>query len=205
MKIWGRNNSTNVRKVLWCAEELGLAYEHIPAGGAFGQVQSPAYLALNPNGLVPCLEDEGLVLWESNAIVRYLARQYGAAPFAPADPRLFAVADKWMDWTSLSFAVPFRDLFWNLVRIAPDQRDQGAMERGASQCAELMRRADEALQNSPYLSGPDFGIGDIPLGCIAYGWFSLEIERPRLPALEAWYERIAARPAFRTGVMTGIS
>jgi len=205
MKIWGRNNSTNVRKVLWCAEELGLAYEHIPAGGAFGQVQSPAYLALNPNGLVPCLEDEGLVLWESNAIVRYLARQYGAAPFAPADPRAFAVADKWMDWTSLSFAVPFRDLFWNLVRIAPDQRDQGAMERGASQCAELMRRADAALQGSPYLSGPEFGIGDIPLGCIAYGWFSLEIERPRLPALEAWYERIAARPAFRTGVMTGIS
>lgn len=205
MKIWGRNNSTNVRKVLWCAAELGLAYEHIPAGGAFGQVQSPAYLALNPNGLVPCLEDEGLVLWESNAIVRYLTRQYGAPPFAPSDPRAFAVADKWMDWTSLSFAVPFRDLFWNLVRVAPDQRDDAAMERGAHQCAELMRRADATLQGSPYLSGRDFGIGDIPLGCIAYAWFSLPIERPRLAALEAWYERIAARPAFRTGVMTGIS
>ncbi|MGO4838762.1 glutathione S-transferase, partial [Rhizobiaceae sp. 2RAB30] len=119
VKIWGRMNSTNVRKVLWCAEEIGLAYEHINAGGSFGVVKGPDYLAMNPNGLVPCLKDGDLILWESNAIVRYLARQYGRQPLAAADAGAWASADKWMDWTSLSFAGPFRDLFWNLVRCSP--------------------------------------------------------------------------------------
>ena len=205
MKIWGRENSTNVRKVLWCAGEIGLDYEHVPAGGAFGIVGSPEYLALNPNGLVPCLEDDGLVLWESNAIVRYLARQYGEAPFAPADPRLLAAADKWMDWTSLSFAVPFRDLFWSLVRSSPEDRDTAAIESGREQCARLMAMADAALERHPWLSGADFGIGDIPLGCIAYAWFSLPVERPALAHLEGWYDRLSDRPAFRKAVMTPVT
>lgn len=205
MKIWGRENSTNVRKVRWCAEELGLNYEHIPAGGAFGLVNSPDYLAMNPNGLVPCLQDGDLILWESNAIIRYLARQYGGEPFAPADPRLWAAADKWMDWTSLSFAVPFRELFWNLVRRTPDERDLEAVQRGAEQCVRLMGMANAALGNAPYLSGQGFGIGDIPLGCIAYAWFTLPIERPRLPALEDWYERLKTRPAYRKAVMTPLT
>jgi len=205
MRIWGRDNSTNVRKVRWCAGELGLAYEHIPAGGAFGLTVSADYRAMNPNGLVPCLEDDGLVLWESNAIVRYLARQYGSALFAPEDPRRWAAADKWMDWASLSFAVPFRDLFWNLVRATPEQRDMAAIERGAQECARLMGIADTALAESPWLSGEALGIGDIPLGPIAYGWFSLPIERPALPALEDWYSRLKARPAYRHAVMTPLT
>lgn len=205
MKIWGRENSTNVRKVLWSAEELGLAYEHVPAGGAFGIVGSDEYRALNPNGLVPCLEDDGLILWESNAIVRYLAREYGREPFAPADARLWAAADKWMDWTSLSFAAPFRDLFWNLVRCAPDQRDMAAVESGLRQSAQLMAIADQALTRSPWLSGEDFGIGDIPLGSIAYAWFSLPIERPDLQGLQSWYDRLTARAAYRKAVMTALT
>ena len=205
MKIWGRENSTNVRKVLWCAEELGLTYEHIPAGGAFGLVASPAYKALNPNGLVPCLEDGDLVLWESNAIVRYLARRYGAEPFAPSDPGLWAMGDKWMDWASLSFAAPFRDVFWNLVRAAPEARDTAAIARGAEDCARLMTMADAALAETPWLSGAAFGIGDIPLGCIAYAWVSLPIERPSLPHLEAWYARLTERPAYRKAVMTPLT
>jgi glutathione S-transferase len=205
MKIWGRENSTNVRKVLWCAEELGLTYEHIPAGGAFGLVASPAYKALNPNGLVPCLEDGDLVLWESNAIVRYLARRYGAEPFAPNDPGLWAMGDKWMDWTSLSFAAPFRDVFWNLVRAAPEARDTAAIARGAEECARLMTMADAALAESPWLSGAAFGIGDIPLGCIAYAWVSLPIERPSLPHIESWYARLTERPAYRKAVMTPLT
>lgn len=168
MKIWGRDNSTNVRKVLWCAEELGLHYEHIPAGGSFGVVASQDYQALNPNGLVPCLQDGSLTLWESNAIVRYLARQYGTDGLAAADERLWAAADKWMDWAPLSFATPFRDLFWNLVRCTPETRDQAAMSRGQEQCARLMAVADSALAGSPFLSGESLGIGDIPLGSIAY-------------------------------------
>lgn len=205
MKIWGRENSTNVRKVLWCAEELGLTYEHIPAGGAFGLVASPAYKALNPNGLVPCLEDGDLVLWESNAIVRYLARRYGAEPFAPSDPGLWAMGDKWMDWASLSFAAPFRDVFWNLVRAAPEARDTAAIARGAEDCARLMTMADAALAERPWLSGAAFGIGDIPLGCIAYAWVSLPIERPSLPHLESWYTRLTDRPAYRKAVMTPLT
>ena len=205
MKIWGRENSTNVRKVLWCAEELGLTYEHIPAGGAFGLVTSPAYKALNPNGLVPCLEDGDLVLWESNAIVRYLARRYGAEPFAPSDPGLWAMGDKWMDWASLSFAAPFRDVFWNLVRAAPEARDTAAIARGAEDCARLMTMADAALAERPWLSGAAFGIGDIPLGCIAYAWVSLPIERPSLPHLESWYTRLTDRPAYRKAVMTPLT
>lgn len=205
MKIWGRENSTNVRKVLWCAEEIGLGYEHVPAGGAFGVVTSPEYRALNPNGLVPCLEDGPLVLWESNAIVRYLARQYGSGPFAPADAAAWAAADKWMDWTSLSLAAPFRDLFWNMVRNTPETRDEGAMERGRAQCASVLKVADDALAARPWLSGDDFGFGDIPLGCIAYAWFTMPIKRPDLPALADWYDRLTKRPAYRKGVMTPLT
>ncbi len=205
MKIWGRINSTNVRKVLWCAEEIGLSYQQIDAGGAFGVVGDPDYVAMNPNGLVPCLQDGDLILWESNVIVRYLAAQYGEAPFAAADAATRASADKWMDWASLSFAVPFRDLFWNLVRCGPDQRDEGAMKRGEEQCARLMLIADQALSKAPYLSGHDLGIGDVPLGAMAYAWFSLPIARPELPHLGSWYERLCARPAFRKAVMTPLT
>ncbi|MGZ9810984.1 glutathione S-transferase family protein [Pseudoroseicyclus sp. H15] len=205
MKIWGRDNSTNVRKVLWCAEELGLTYEHVPAGGSFGLVSTPEFLALNPNGRVPCLQDGELVLWESNAIVRYLARQYGADGFAPADERLWAAADKWMDWASISLGGPFRDLFWNMVRCTPETRDEAAMLRGHEQCADLLKLADAALAEQPWFSGESLGIGDIPLGSIAYGWFNLPIERPAMPALEAWYERLTQREAYRKAVMTPLT
>jgi glutathione S-transferase len=205
MKIWGRANSSNVRKVLWCAEELNIAYERADAGGAFGIVGDADYLAMNPNGLVPCIEDGDLVPWESNAIVRYLTRQYGAAPFCAPDAKTWAEADKWMDWTSFSFAAPYCDLLWNLVRTAPELRNETDIAKGAAQCARLMAIADNALAASPYLSGQALGIGDIPLGCIAYGWFSLPIERPELHHLSAWYGRLAARPAYRKTVMTPLT
>lgn len=205
MKIWGRVNSTNVRKVLWCAEELGLAYDHINAGGSFGVVRDPDYLAMNPNGLVPCLKDGDLILWESNAIVRYLARRYGQWPFAAADAEASASADKSMDWASLSFASPFRDLFWNLVRRPPEQRSESEIKRGEEQCARLMAMADNALSTSPYLFGESLGIGDVPLGCIAYAWFSLPIERPALANLNGWYARLCERPAYKKAVMTPLT
>lgn len=205
MKIWGRENSSNVRKVLWCAEEIGLRYDHVPAGGAFGIVDTSEYRALNPNGLVPCLEDDGLVLWESNTIVRYLARQYGSAPFAPDDPRRWAAAEKWMDWSLFALAGPFRDVFWNMVRRGPEDRDEAAMERGRARSAELLQMVDAALGREPWLSGADFGVGDIPLGCIAYGWFEMPIERPAMPHLEDWYARLKDRPAYRKAVMTPLT
>ncbi|MBO0905034.1 glutathione S-transferase family protein [Jiella sonneratiae] len=205
MKIWGRNNSINVRKVLWCAEELGVAYERVEAGGAFGVVDTPAYRALNPNGRVPTLQDGELVLWESNAIVRYLARRYGAGRFAADDPAAFASADKWMDWASTSFGGPYRDVFWNMVRMTPETRDAAAVERGLAECGRLLEIPEAQLSRTPYLSGEDLGIGDIPLGCAAYGWFEMPIERPDFPNLAAWYERLKQRPAYRAGVMTPLT
>lgn len=130
MKIWGRTNSTNVRKVLWCAEELNLKYESIPAGGEFGLVNEASYLAKNPNGRIPCLEDGEFVLWESNVIVRYLAKKYGQGSFAPANIQTWYAAEKWMDWASLSFGIPFRDLFWNLIRHSPEQRSEEEIALG---------------------------------------------------------------------------
>jgi len=205
LRIWGRANSTNVKKVLWCAEELGLQYERIDAGMEHGVVDEPRYRALNPNGLVPCLQDGDFVLWESNAIVRYLAGRHGTGTLMPRDERVRAQADKWMDWTSLSFSGPFRDVLWNLCRVPPDQRDAAAVERGAERCGQLMVIADAALRAQPYLSGEQFGMGDIPLGCIAYAWFAFPIERPAVPALARWYERLQQRPAYRKAVMIPLS
>ena len=205
LKIWGRANSTNVKKAWWCLEELAVPYTRIDAGGAFGVVDNADYIAKNPNRLVPCLEDGDLIIWESNAIVRYLAAQYGEGVLWSTDPRQRAEADKWMDWVTSSLAAPFRTVFWNMVRTAPDQRDLPAVEGALVECGKLLAIADQALANQPYLSGDSLGMGDIPLGCFAYAWFEMPIERPDLPHLRRWYERLEARPAFQSVVATALT
>jgi glutathione S-transferase len=205
LKLWGRGNSTNVKKALWCLEELKIPYTRIDAGGAFGVVTEPDYIAKNPNQLVPCLEDGALVLWESNAIVRYLAAQYGDGALWCSDPAQRAQADKWMDWATSTLASPFRTVFWNMVRTAPEQRDMPAVQLALTECARLLAIADETLGQQPYLSGAALGMGDIPLGCFAYAWFEMPIERPDLPHLKAWYERLQQRPAYQAAVMTPLT
>ncbi|WP_271407933.1 glutathione S-transferase family protein [Pseudomonas sp. Q1-7] len=205
LRIWGRINSTNVRKALWAAEEAGIAYERLDAGGAFGLVNEAAYRARNPNGLVPMIEDGDLVLWESNAIVRYLAARYAAGSLYPESPVLRAEGDKWMDWATSSFATPFRDLFWGTLRTPPAERNQALIDAALTRCGELLAIPDRALAGRPYLSGDAFAMGDIPLGCFAYAWFEMPILRPELPNLEAWYERLKARPAYRKAVMTALT
>ncbi|MFG6207860.1 glutathione S-transferase family protein [Pseudomonas retamae] len=206
LKIWGRKNSSNVRKALWAAEELGLAYEAIDAGGAFGVVDTPEYRAMNPNGRVPVIEDEGLVLWESNAIVRYLlARHAPDSAWYPADPRARATADKWMDWTSSSFAGPFRTVFWGVLRTPAEKQDWTAINAAIKECDELLNMADHALISQPYLSGNEIGMGDIPLGSFIYAWFEMPIERAPQPHLQAWYERLKQRPAYQKAVMTALT
>ncbi|MEP9378212.1 glutathione S-transferase [Aquabacter sp. CN5-332] len=200
LKIWGRTNSVNVKKVMWAVEELGIPYERTDAGGAFGLVNDDAYRAMNPNGLVPLIKDGDVVVWESNAIVRYLAAKHGAGTLWADDPAERAMGDKWMDWPTSSLAGPFRDVFWNMVRIAPQNRDNAAVEHGKAACGTLFSRVDRALADHPYLSGDTFRMGDIPLGCFAYGWFEMSIERPNLPHLSAWYDRISKRPAFQKAV-----
>lgn len=196
LTIWGRASSMNVRKVLWCAEELGLAYEHIPAGAHYGVVDSADFRALNPNGLVPLIRDGDVVLWESNTIVRYLGAAYGDEGFAPTDAARRAQAEKWMDWTSIAFARPFRDVFWNLVRASPEQRNDEEIARGTKEGNRLLATVDHVLATQPFLSGDDFGIGDIPLGTLLHGWFGLPIDHAELPALAAWQKRLEERVAY---------
>lgn len=201
LRIWGRTNSVNVKKVLWCADELGIDYQRTDAGGQFGLVDEADYRRMNPNGLVPCIEDDGLILWESNTIVRYLCAKHGQGTLYADDPAQRAAADKWMDWTTSTLVVPFRAVFWNLVRMPAERRDDAAVEGGRGTCASLLPMVDRALAERPFLSGSQFGMGDIPLGCFMYGWYEMPIERPALPNLDAWYQRLATRPAYRKHVM----
>ena len=205
LKIWGRHNSSNVRKVLWCAEEAGVPYESIQVGGAFGGTGEPHYRAMNPNGLVPAIEDDGLALWESNAIVRYLAARYAPGTLYPDDPAARALGDRWMDWTTSSFAGPFRDLFWGTLRTAPEARDEARIAAALARSGDVLALADAALAQQPWLSGAQFAMGDIPLGSFVYAWFEMPIERPALPHLQDWYARLQQRPAYRKGVMTPLT
>ncbi|AJJ10653.1 hypothetical protein CH64_1112 [Yersinia rohdei] len=205
LRVWGRNNSTNVKKVLWCLEELGLSYERIDVGGQFGKLNDPQYRALNPNGLIPCLQDEDFILWESNTIVRYLAAQYGDNSLYLPDARQRASAEKWMDWATSSVVDPFKTVFIGLVRTAPERQNKEKIAQGIEQLNQLMTIADEALSQQDYLSGEHFGIGDIPLGCLAYAWFNLPIERPELPHLQHWYQRLTTRAAFQKVIDIGLS
>lgn len=198
LKIWGRTNSVNVKKALWCVEELGLPYERVDAGMQHGVVNTPAYRKMNPNGLVPTLEEDGFILWESHSIVRYLAARHGKGTLWPTDERTRAVANQWMDW-AFSFQGAVRDAFWNLIRTPADKRDAAAIERSRAKSGDMAGILDAALAGRAYVAGA-FSMGDIPIGCEVQRWMRLPIERPKLPQLEAWFERLCARPAFRKNV-----
>ncbi|MFC3711411.1 glutathione S-transferase family protein [Sphingoaurantiacus capsulatus] len=196
--LWGRLNSHNVKKVAWLAEELGLPYERRDIGGKFGFTD--AYLAMNPNRLIPTIEDGDVVLWESNAILRYLGSRYGGDAFWPADPATRAVGDKWMDWM-FSFADAQRDAFINLVRRPEGERDRAAVAASAKVSGAMMARLEAALAKTGWLSGERFGLGDIPMGVYAHTFFTLPIDRPALPAVEDWYRRLTTRPGYAANVM----
>jgi len=205
LKIWGRDNSVNVQKALWCCEELGLQYQRIDAGLSFGVVNTPQYRALNPNGLVPTLEDGPFVLWESNAIVRYLSAKHSAGELWPNDLKVRAEADRWMDWQISTFWPTFRDLFWNLVRTPVEQRDQKAIEESHLKTAEILAYLDAHLKNRVYVAGGEFSMGDIPMGCAIWRWMSLPIERPVLANVQRWFDTLRGRAAYEKVVMLPIS
>ncbi len=200
LKIWGRNTSSNVQKVMWAAGELGLAVERIDVGGPFGKIGEPAYLAINPNGLIPALEeDDGFVLWESNSIVRYLAG-HRPGTLEPADMKARALANQWMDW-QLSVVNPaITPVFLGLVRTPPEQRDLAAIEAATVKTTEAMVIVNERLAKARFMAGDAFSYGDIPLGVMARRYRDLVPQRPALVHFERWYAEIAARPAFRQHV-----
>ena len=199
LKIWGRANSVNVQKLLWCCDELSLPFERVDAGLQFGRVNDPDYRELNPNGQIPTLVDGTFVLWESNAILRYLAMQYGAASsLYPADPKLRASIDRWLDW-SLSTLVPAeRPVFLTLVRTAPAERDMEALAANVKTLIARWKVIDGHLQGRFHLEGDRFTIADIVLGAFAKRWFGVEgIDRPPMPSLQRWYQRLTQRTAFK--------
>jgi len=198
LKIWGRGNSVNVKKALWCLDELSLQYERCDAGMQHGVVDTPEYRRMNPNGLVPTLEEDGFVLWESHSIVRYLAAKHGKGVLWPMDERTRAVANQWMDW-AFTFQGGVRDAFWNLIRTPPEKRDAAAIERSQAKSGEMAAILDAALADRMYVAGA-YSMGDIPIGCEVQRWMRLPMERPRLPNLEAWFERLCARTAFKKHV-----
>jgi glutathione S-transferase len=202
IKIWGRNTSSNVQKVMWAVGEIGLPHERIDIGGPFGGNREPAYLAKNPNGLVPTLEeDDGFVLWESNAIVRYLAAKHRAGVLEPADPHARARANAWMDW-QLSVAAPaISDAFMGLIRTPPEKRNHAAIEESKKKTTAAMTILDGELGSTAYVAGDAFSYGDIPIAVMAYRYRALVPERPPLPHFERWYAAIAARPAFKDQVL----
>jgi glutathione S-transferase len=195
--IWGRLNSHNVKKVAWAAIEMGLEHQRIDMGGKFGY--SEAYLAHNPNHLVPMIEEaDGFALWESNTILRYLADAY-APQFRPDDVRRRAQAEKWLDW-HFGFAEAQRDAFLGFVRQGKDASDP-AVAASIVATIKQARILDEALSCTPFLSGNRFGIADIPMGVYAHTFFTLPFDRPSLPSLEDWYAGLTERPGYASQVM----
>lgn len=202
-RLWGRLSSVNVQKAVWCLGELGLPYERREAGGAHGVVDTPEYRRLNPTGLVPTLEEDGFVLWESNAIVRYLAHAHAA--LWPEGAQARAEADRWMDWQATNWTPAMRDVFWGLIRSAPEARDAKAIDASVARSETAARLLDAHLQGRPFLVGDGFTVADVAVGPAAHRWLHLPIARPSLPALEAWYARVAQRPAARAALLLPLS
>lgn len=202
LTIWGRNTSSNVQTVMWAVAELGLAHERVDWGGAFGGNDTPDYRAMNPNGLIPVLKDGDMVLWESPAIVRYLGARYGDEDFWPADPAARAVLDMWAEWTKTSVAPELiYKVFWHLVRTPEDRRDMSVVRAGAEALAQLMPRLDERLGDGPFLNGDRLSFADIVTGHVLYRYMTLEFDKADSPNLDAYYDRLCERSAYREHVM----
>ena len=201
IEIWGRRNSSNVIPVLWALAETGAAFRRHDVGGSFGGLHSPGYLAINPNGLVPSLVDDGLVLWESNAIIRYVAAKYGSGGLWHDDPARRSLADRWLDWAKSTANPPAMGLFWATVRTEPGARDGAAIARLTEATAKVWQFLDAHLAGQPYLAGDHLTMGDLPLGALAHRYFQMDVERPNLLHVRAWYERLCARPAYAAHCM----
>ncbi len=200
--VHGRATSSNVQIVMWAIGELGLKYERRDVGGRFGGTDTPEYRAMNPNGRVPVIQDGELTMFESPAILRYLAGTYGKDPFWPAEPKRRAELDMWAEWMKTSFCVAFaNDIFWPLIRTREKDRDAKQVARGESELARLAPMIDRRIGKGPWLGGEDFTFADIMVGHILYRYFDVDFARVPTPHLEAYYKRCTDRPAYREHVM----
>jgi glutathione S-transferase len=200
IKLWGRTNSLNVQKVLWTLAELDLRFERTDAGQKFGVVDTPAYRGLNPNGLVPTIEDDGFVLWESNVIVRYLATKYGMGGLCPADLSERFSAERWMDWQQTSLVQPIGPIFVNLIRLPPEKRDPAIVAKQRELAEGWLAILDEHLAARDYVNGNRLTMADIPAGTTVSRWYKLPIERRDHAHVEGWLARLKTRPGFQAHI-----
>jgi glutathione S-transferase len=202
LKIWGRRNSINVQKAMWAVGELGIAHERIDAGGPFGGLDTEEFGEMNPNRRVPVIDDGGTVVWESHAIVRYLTAKYGIGSLWPEEAGARARSDMWMDWVTADLQPAFiGGVFWNFYRTPEEQRNWNIIRQGIARSAILFRMLDRHLEGRAFIAGDALTIGDVATGAQLYRYFELEIDRPDLPNVEAWYARLKDRAAYREHVM----
>ncbi|MDQ0392301.1 glutathione S-transferase family protein [Labrys monachus] len=203
LTVWGRKTSSNVQALMWCIGELELAFRRHDVGHNYGGNDTPAFLAMNPNGTVPVLRDgEGEPLWETGAILRYLANRYGEPPFWPADIETRSRVDMWAEWSKINIALNFTvPIFWRAVRTAPKDRDEAAIRRAVGELGARLDIAETRLARHAHLAGEAFTLADIQFGHVLYRYFDMAIERPGHPALRRYYDRLTERAAFREHVM----
>ena len=201
LKIIGRNTSSNVQKVLWICGELGLPFEREDLGGPFGGNDTPEYRALNPNGRVPTIVDDGFVLWESNSCSRYLASKHASGTLYPTDPLIRGNGERWMDWQLTTMSPTLVPVFWGLIRTKPEDRDMDAINEARKNLSANIAIVDAHLAGSKYLAGDDFTVCDIPLGITAYRWFAMDMEREAYPNFQRWYGLLCDRSPFQEHVM----
>lgn len=201
LEIWGRPYSSNVIPVIWTANELGLDYQLQLAGGSFGKLDSEAYGSINPNRMIPTIRDGNFCLWESHAIIRYLCDRYSKGSLCPGHSQIRALADQWMEWCGSRAFPPVIQLFFATVRTAPEHRDTTKIAALVAQASSVLALLDAHLADNLYVAGDSFTMADIPLGCVAYRYFNVQVDRPSLPNLESWYARLAQRPDYQNHVM----
>jgi len=201
LTIWGRANSINVQKVLWCCTELDIEFERIDAGLTYGVVTTPGYMALNPNSLVPTINDDGYILWESNVIVRYLAAKHGPGSLYPDDLQTRFLCEKWMEWQTSTLWMPLRTVFQGLIRTPPEKRDEKAIAAAQAVAETNFGILDRHLAGREFLEADRLTVADIPAGATAYRWFALGNSREAYPHVARWYDGLVARPGFSKYVM----
>ena len=197
LTIWGRTSSLNVQKVLWCCDELGLEFERIDWAGEFGGNDDPAYRAMNPNGKVPTLKDGDTIVWESNSILRYLCATKNGAHLLPPTPASRSEIERWMDWQLAGLNPSMTALLLGYYRTPPEKRNAAALETARQQAIEQWSIVDRWLDGRDYLTGPEFTLADIGNGILVHRWHSYPIDRPPLPRVKAWHERLMARAGFQ--------
>jgi glutathione S-transferase len=203
LKIWGRKTSSNVRKVLWCLAELDLEFDRVNIGGPFGGNDDAKYRAINPNGLVPTLEDDDTVVWESNTIIRYLSAIHGKGTLWPEDPAKRAVADMWMDWQIFSLIPNVGFIFRETTRKVEAEWDQDAIVAAKVEAIRYMKILDSYLAEKCFIAGDNLTMGDLPIGFFVNRWKLLDPEHPALENLDAWHHRLKARPGFNRHITNG--